>query len=511
MTKELENNKRIAKNTLYLYIRMFIIVLIGLYTSRVVLNILGVSDYGVYNVMGGVIGMLAYVNQLFAGASSRFLTIDLGRDDFVGLKQTFSMLNSLAIASGVIILVLGETIGLWFVNTQLNIDIDRMVAANWVYQCALISCFFTVLQNPFMASFIAHEQMNVYAFFSVFDAFLKLLVAFGLSYVLYDKLIVYSLLMLLISLLGTLLCFVVGLKINTECRLSFSFNRSRFNEMFNYSGWNMIGAFAGVLNNYGLNILLNIFFGTVVNAARGIAFQVSNIVKQFSTNFQTASNPQIIKYYAEDNVIGMTRLICNTSKYSAYLLLCLIIPVVYNIDSFLVVWLGQNPEYTSWFTRVILFQILFEAIDLPIGAGIHAVGRMKLPNLTSAIIYLCVFPLSYIAFEIGTGPILGYCVYMISTPLVLIIDLMILKKYSGFCPSTFVKTVLLPVLVILVVSNIFSLVFYYSIRGEGLMYFVIRSILCFFSVCVPVYFWGLSNKMKQTINNRFRSVWGCQR
>ena len=258
MSVEQENNKRIAKNTFYLYIRMFITMLVGLYTSRIVLDNLGVPDYGVYNVMGGIIGMLVYVNQLLSGGTSRFLTIDLGRNDATSLKQTFSISNTLALSSCFIILVLGETVGLWFMNTHLNIDPMRMSAANWVYQCALVSCLLTVLQNPFTASIIAHEKMGVYAYMSIIDVAMKLVIAFMLSWSDFDKLKLFAFLIFIANLINTIICISVSLVKFEESNLKVAYSHQKFKEMMSYSGWNMIGGFANVLNNYGLNILLNI-------------------------------------------------------------------------------------------------------------------------------------------------------------------------------------------------------------------------------------------------------------
>lgn len=506
MSTESENNKRIAKNTLYLYGRMFITMLVGLYTSRVVLNTLGVSDYGVYNVMGGIIGMLSYVNQLLSGATSRFLTMDLGRSDMKSLKQTFSMSNTLSFAAVIIILLLGETIGLWFVNAKLNIDPMRMGAANWVYQCALASCALSVLQTPYTASIIAHEKMDIYAYLSIFDVAMKLMVAFMLTWFDYDKLKLYALLMIAVNLLNFIIYRVICTKKFEECHFTFEFDKTKFMDMMGYSGWNMVGAFANVLNSYGLNILLNIFFGTVVNAARGIALQISNIVQQFYSNFQTASRPQIMKYYAQGDVQGMSNLICNTSKYCAFLLMCLVVPIIFNVDDFLMIWLGQKPEYTAWFCRIILLQIMFLAIDLPVGMGIHAIGKMKLPNITSAILNLSVFPITYLAFKFGSGPIWGYCVYLAITPFILLADLLILRKYCGFSIRRFVYSVLVPVSLIALLSSILSYAFVSIIAIDGLLGFVIKCFLSLFATVLSVYYLGLPKSMRHTLIFKVKSI-----
>lgn len=499
MPTESENNKRIAKNTVYLYIRMFITMLVGLYTSRVVLNTLGVSDYGIYNVMGGVIGMLAYVNSLLSGGTSRFLTMDIGKGDKNSLKLTFAMANTLGLAAAIIVLILGETLGLWFMKTQLNIDCSRMDAALWVYQCALASCCLTALQTPFTASIIAHEKMDIYAYMSIFDVVMKLCIVFMLTWFDFDKLKLYAVLMFSISLLNLLIYAAICIKKFEECKLSYAYNGDKFKEMMTYSGWNMVGAFANVLNNYGLNILLNIFFGTLVNAARGIAMQVNHVVAQFYSSFQTASRPQIMKYYAQGDVPGMSKLICNSSKYCSYLLLCIVIPLCFNIDGLLQLWLGQNPEYTSWFIRVMCIQVIFQCIDYPVGMGIHAVGRMKLPNITSAIMYLMVFPLSWVAFKLGSGPITGYCVYLAFAPLIMCVDLFILRRYAGFHIRNFISTVIIPIGIIALSGSIPSYFVNRILGSQSVWSILASSAISFVIVSSIIFFFGLPLSVRKKL------------
>lgn len=505
MPTESENNKRIAKNTVYLYIRMFITMLVGLYTSRVVLNTLGVSDYGIFNVMGGIIGMLTYVNTLLSGATSRFLTIDIGKGDDTSLRQTFSMANTLSFIAVAIILILGETVGLWFMNEKLNIDPARMEAANWVYQCALASCALSVVQTPYTASIIAHEKMDIYAYMSLFDVAMKLLIVFMLNWIDLDKLELYALLIFAVNLLDFIIYRVICSRRFMECHFSFDFNKTKFKEMMNYSGWNMITAFTNILNNYGLNILLNIFFGTVVNAARGIALQISNIVQQFYSNFQTASRPQIMKYYAQENVKGMSNLICNSSKYSAFLLICLMIPIVFNIDDFLMIWLGQRPEYTSWFCRLMIIQSLFFAIDGPVGMGLHAVGRMKVPNLISGFFYLCVFPLAYVSFRLGASPIAGYSIYIMFTPFILISDLLILRHYSGFSIKRFLMEVIKPLLLVVFASSVLSYLFVTVVDGEGLLWFFARCGFSLLFTVLAICYLGMSKNVRKKVIGTLRA------
>ena len=497
-TQTSDNNKRIAKNTVYLYFRMMVTVLVSLYTSRVILKTLGVSDFGVYNVMGGIIGMLGYVNSLLSGGTSRFLTIGLGKNDMVRLKMIFSTSFTLCVASALLILLLGETIGLWFVNTQLNIDPARMDAANWVYQCALFSSALTVIQTVFTASIISHEKMSIYAYMSILDVVFKLGIVFMLLWFDFDKLKLYALLMFVVN---SIVFFVYYLycKLNfEEIKTKFSLNKELFKEMFSYSSWNMIGGFSGVLNNYGINILLNIFFGTIVNASRGVALQVNNLVQQFYSNFQMASQPQIMKYYAQGKIADMSHLIVNNSKYCSLILLCPIIPIFIYVDKLLYIWLGQVPEYSSSFVRITLIYTFLCSIDAPVGMGIHAVGKMKLPNCTTAIVNFMNFPIVYFVIKLGANPIVSYCFTLTALPINICIDLFILRKYTGFSVATFVRKALIPIGYIALIGILVPLTISYLLPDTVVMT-ILKCIISALYVAVVIFFLGLSKGMKNKI------------
>lgn len=493
------NNKRIALNTIFLYIRMMVTMVIGFYTSRVVLNTLGVSDYGVYNVMGGVIGMLGYVNTLLSGGTSRFLTVALGKGDVEDLKKTFAVGNSLGWLSAVLIIILGETIGLWFMTTQLNIQPERLDAAFWVYQCALLSSALMVIMTPFSASVISHEKMNVYAYMSIIDVVLKLLIVYMLLAFDVDKLVLYSFLIFATNVLNLLIYIAYGRMHFEECRFRFSFDKVKIREMFSYSGWTMISAFAAILNNYGLNILLNIFFGTIVNAARGIALQVNSYVRQFFANFLLAARPQIFKYCAQRDYENMQRLIINNSRFSGLLVLVLMIPISFNIEGILYLWLGQCPEYTVWFVRMVLLQTFCQAIDMPIGDGIQAVGKMRLPSLTTSVVYLAIFPLTWIALKLGASPVAGYFVYIAVTPLVLAIDIAILCHYVGFNYRTYISKALVPLFVVSCISSIFPFMLNVFWVDSDVLSTIIKSVLDGIYVLVVCFYVGVPKHLRKRV------------
>lgn len=493
------NNKRIVKNTLYLYIRMFITMLVGFYTSRIVLNTLGVSDFGIYNVMGGIIAMLNYVRSLISGGTSRFLTISIGKNDLALMRKTFSTSIVLCIISAFAVFILGETIGLWFMNTQLNIPVERMYAANWVYQCALLSACVVVIQSPYSAAVLAHEHMNIYAYFSILDVFLKLSIVYVLWYLDWDKLILYALLLLASNMIVFVIHVVYCRKNFSECVFLLSLDRLLTKEMLKFSGWGIIGSMAHLLKDNGVNIVLNIFFGTTINAARGIAVQVSSVINNFYSNFQMAASPQIYKYYAQGEIQLMSRLICNSALFCSLLLLCLMVPVMVNIDGMLFLWLGQNPVYTSEFVWLMLLQVLFTAIDLPVGQGITAVGRMKIPALLTASIYFAIFPLTILFIKLGAGPTISNIVFMGLTPVILGLDLWVLWKYTGFDWRYFMKHVVCRIILLLVISLSISYGISIILPLHGFIKTLLSCLLSFGVVTIVVWNFGLNSEIRTRV------------
>lgn len=494
------NNKRIAKNTLFLYFRMILTMIVGLFTSRVVLQTLGVSDYGVYNVMGGIIGMLGYVNTLLAGGTSRFLTIGLGENNLPKLKLTFSTTVGLTMFTAFLVLVLGETVGLWFMNNHLNIAPERMGAAQWVYQCALVSSALTITQSPYTASIISHEKMKIYAYMSIFDVVMKLLIVYMLLVFDYDKLIVYSILMFAVNFLNIIIYRTYCVRSFEECKFSLKFDKQIFKKMFSFSGWNMLGSLSALLMDQGVSIIINIFFGTVINAAKGVANQVSNIIRQLYSNFQLAARPQIMKYYAQGEFTEMFKLMTKTSKYCSYLLICIIVPVIVNIDGLLNIWLVEVPAYCVAFIRLTLLYTLFRAVDEPLTAGIHAVGKMKLPNMTTAVINMMVFPVTWLVCKLGGSPITANIIFVIDAPIILSIDLWILRKYIQFPVLDFVKGSVIPVLGYFVISLSMPIVLV-SFLPHTALYCIFSSLISLFFTVGVIYSMALPKPLKIKIQN----------
>lgn len=498
-----ENNKRIAKNTLYLYLRMLLLLFVGLFTSRVTLNALGVHDFGLLSVVGGVLGFLGYFSGLLGQGTSRFLTVGLGKGDINELKNIFSACSAIHIVFALLTLVAGETVGLWFVNNKLVIDAERMFAANWVYQLSLMNALLSIIQAPFMATIISHEKMPTFAFMSIYDVVMKMLVVCLLLYIDTDKLILYSTFYSGVSLTTFLIYRIYCLRHFEECNLRLKWDVKLYKEIWNYVGWNSIGSFAFMANMQGITILLNMFFSTTVNAARGIAFTVSAHVNNFVANFQTAVRPQVMKNFAQGDYPAMNRLICNNAKYSSYLLILIGLPVAVETPFLIDLWLGQVPEFVVVFIRLTLLQMLFQGIDFPVGDGIHAFGRMKLPNITSSIAYLSVLPITYIALKLGASPVVAYIVSILTFPVALGCDLWILNKYSGFNIKYYLKKVPATSFFILIISAI-PILYIHSLLEESWLRLVVVTGTSVFTSGVAIMYIGLNKEMRAKIVHKLK-------
>lgn len=397
-----DNNRRIARNTFLLYIRMLFNMAVSLYTSRAVLNILGIDDFGIYNVVGGVIMMFTFLNNAMTASTQRFLTFEIGKNASIHKVFSSSILIHRSIA--LIIFILSETIGLWFVNSQLNISVDRMTAANWVYQCSIFICIINIISLPYNATIIAYEKMKAFAYISIIETCLKLIVVLLLPLFSFDKLIIYSLLLLSIFI-------IIRIIYTRYCHCEFPITKEKlymdkkiFKEMASFASWSMLGNIALITYTQGVNILLNIFFGPAINAARGIAIQVQNTINSFCLNFQTALNPQITKSFAAYELPYMHSLIIRSSKFSFYLLLILSLPVLIETNIILTWWLKEVPRYTVNFVRLMLLISMVEVMSNPLIISAQATGKIQLYQITIGSVLICILPLSYIALKFGFSP-----------------------------------------------------------------------------------------------------------
>lgn len=453
MSSTTENNKRIAKNTLLLYFRMFITMAIGLYTSRIVLQTLGISDYGIYNVVGGIITMLSFLNAGMVASSQRFISYELGRNDIPRLKTVFCTSISIHLFIALIAFIVAETLGLWFINTQLNIDAERMTAANWVYQCSILTYMVNVISVPYNSCIVAHEKMSAFAYISILEVTLKLAVVFLLWVLPFDKLVVYAILILIVSVLIRF-CYTIYCKRHfEECIYHFEFDKSLFKEMFSFAGWSIIGNLGFSFKDQASNIILNIFYGTTLNAARGIGMQVSGIVNTFSSNFSMALNPQITKQYAASNEEESRKLVYAGSRYTFYLLTLISIPVIINVDYILELWLGVVPEYTSYFLILSLISALLYAVSGCVTTAIQATGNVKKFQIGISVLMLLELPMAYILLHLGYPP------YSVMYPTLLTYTIAIFFRFylikhmvSGYSFKYYILKVLIPCLFVFTLS-----------------------------------------------------------
>lgn len=389
-------NKRIAKNTLLLYIRMAFLMAITLYTSRIILQVLGVTDYGIYNVVGGVVTMLGFLGSSLSGATSRFITFELGTGNFDNVKRVFRCAITIHYILAIVIFILAETICFWFVMNKMVIPNDRMIAAIWVYQCSIVTFIVSILSVPYNALIIAHEQMKAFAYISIFEAVTKLIVVFMLKYTNLDRLILYAILILIVQIFIRLLYTIYCNRHFSESSARWLWDKNISRKMAIYAGWTMNGDLAVIGYTQGINILLNLFFGPTVNAARGIAVQVQSAVNQFFGNFQMAVRPQITKLYAQGELQHMHNLIINSCKYSYYLILIVAVPILANTEFILNLWLDNVPEHAVAFTQIMIIVCINGAFSQPTIMAIHATGNIKVFQIVEGSLLLLVLPISYI-------------------------------------------------------------------------------------------------------------------
>lgn len=449
-----QNYKRIAKNTMFLYFRMIIIMAVSFYTIGVVLDVLGVTDFGLYNLVASFVAIMVFLNGTLTSGTQRFLTFEIGKNDLKKLKQTFSTALLIHIALAFLILLLGETIGLWFLYEKMNIPADRFDAAFWAYQFAVFSTMVTVMQVPYNALIIAHERMHIFAYISIVEAVLKLLIVYLLLLSSYDKLVTYAILMFLVSVFIAFIYRTYVLKNYEESHLEFSFDRDIVKSMMHFSGWNIFGTLGSLLSAQGINIILNIFFGPVAVAARAISMQVSGGLSQFVNGFQQAVTPQITKLYASNQLEEMNKLLYQNSKYAFLLLWFLALPVLMQTEYILNLWLVEVPQNATVFCQIIIVHGLISSLNRPYVMAIHATGNMKQTNVTAGVILILVLPISYILLDNGFSIITPLIIYMIATVLCFIIELYYLKKWINVSVISLFKNTLFPVAMIAILSII---------------------------------------------------------
>lgn len=452
------DNKRIAKNTLYMYFRMFITMGVSLYTSRVILSALGADDYGLYNVVGGIVAMFGFISGAMTNTTSRYITFNLGLNDPNRLRNVFSMAVIIHIALALLILLLGETIGLWYLKEKLVIPEGREYAAAILYQLSIASAIVNLLYLPFNSAIIAHEKMGTFAFISILDAFLKLAICFFVKSTSGDKLIFYGVLLFAIYIIDITIYTTYCFNKFKETKLHWFFDRQLFKEMFGFAGWSLFGNFSYVFYSQGINLMLNAFFGTAVNAARGIAVQVESVITNFANNVQTAINPQIIKSYADSHVERMTSLIFASSRFCFFLLFALTLPIVLEADFILELWLVNVPQHTVNFIRITLSMATLNALSNPLFTANLASGKVRVYQITLSCISYAMMPITYFALKFSEMPEMVFICLFICKIIEQIARIFVFKSQIGIPVKSYVKSVIFPVLLVFLISVPFPIV-----------------------------------------------------
>ncbi|MDD3138104.1 MAG: hypothetical protein PHX08_03920 [Lachnospiraceae bacterium] len=495
----------IAKNTLFLFIRSIVVLVLTLYTSRVVLNTLGVEDFGIFNVVGGLATMFVFISSTMTNAINRFLSFELGRNALDRVNNVFSCSIIIQLAIAIVIIIISETLGLWLLYSKLSIPADRFSAAFWVYQFAVGLCVVQITRIPYDALIISHERFNIFAYFSIANVLLRLIVAIALPFLSVDKLVVYSLLIFILGIIMNEGYRIYARKHFPQIRFNRHIDKDIIKSMFSFSGWTFLGNIAWMGYTKGIDLLLNIFLGPVVNAANAIAQQIQAAVGTLSSNIQSAMNPQIIKSYSDGQLDNMHKLIVSNTKYSFFLVWAMFLPIFFETEIILKLWLKDVINYSVILTRMILILCLLNTLSRPLMTGIHATGNIKLLQIVESAILLTIVPISYITLKLGMPAHIPYVVYIcveLVTQLARMFIILPRIKYPflSYCQSTFFK--LIPVVLI---SFVLSLPIHIML-GQGILRLLMQVIFGSAILLFAIFYFGITKKEKEWILVRLKKI-----
>ncbi len=499
------DNKRIAKNTAFLYFRMLLTMVIGLFSVRIILQALGEEDYGIYSIVGGVVTMLAFVNNALSSSTQRFLSFELGTNNKDRLKSVFATSMYLYGILCIVITVFAESVGLWFVNTHLNIPFHRMSAANWVYQLSIISFLFSIMQAPYNAAIIAHERMEIYAYVSIGEACMKLGMIFALLYIGEDKLILYSLLMAISTIAVFMFYKIYCNKYFEESRFKYGLNKAMARELFSFVSWSMWGALANIFRGQGVNFVLNIFCGVIVNTARGIAFQLDNAVNTLVQNFYVAVKPQIIKSYSANKQEEVRNLVHMTTRLGYYLMLIPSIIFLFDMDEILSIWLGNVPQYAAIFTKLVLINNVILAIATPMMIVIHASGKVGKYQLFSGLIHMSVLPVVFIVVKYTLNPIYAFSIAIPFSIMYCWLCYHYASKHVEMKIGWYLK--LLGRLLLVTLLSLAIPFFVYCSQPRGLYRLIVGSIAATFSTIIVVLLIGIKKNERNALFEKIKNVY----
>lgn len=505
MTNTSANNKRIAKNTLLLYFRMLFMMAVNLYTSRVVLNALGVEDFGIYNVVGGVVAMFSMLSGSLSAAITRFITYELGTGNKESLKKIFSSSVTIQIGLAVLIVLLAEAVGVWFLNVKMNIPDERMIAANWVYQFSILTFAINLISVPYNASIIAHERMSAFAYISILEAIGKLVIAFLIVISPMDKLIFYAIQMCTVALIVRFTYGAYCKRHFEECTYHFIFDKDLLKRMFGFAGWNFIGTASVVLRDQGGNVVINLFCGPAVNAARGIAFQVNNAINGFVTNFMTALNPQITKSYAAGDRDYMMTLIYQGARLSFYMLLSLSLPVLVNTHYILELWLKIVPDHAVLFVQLVLVFAMSESISNPLITAMLATGKIRNYQLVVGGLQMMNLPVSYLLLHMGMFPEVVIVVAIAISQCCLAARLLMLRGMIGLSVRKYIKRVYINVLAVTVVAAIIPFLLTNKLE-ESFLNFILLSLIALICTGITIYYIGCNKAERKFMLNKLCTI-----
>lgn len=499
MSEQLTSNKTIAKNTIFLYFRMMFTMAISLYTSRVILQKLGVQDYGIYQAVGGIVGFLSFINGALSTGSSRFLTFALGEGDKKKLRRTFSTTLIVHIVLAVFIAIVAELGGLWFIEHKMVIPSDRIDAAVFTFHLSIVTALLTLTQVPYNACIIAHERMSIFAYISIVEVSLKLIIVYLLTIWSFDRLMLYASLLFVVQA-GLMVFYRYYCSRNfVESRFKLIFDRSIFKEIASFSGWSLFSNASIALNSQGILLLLNMFFSPAVVAARAISIQVNMAANQFVSNFRTAVNPQIVKKYASKDYEGSKYLLLSSTKYSYYLMLILALPIYFSADQLLHIWLGVVPEYTTIFLQIIIIQSLFQVFDTSFYTALYAKGQLRENAILSPLFGFISFPIVYFLFKAGFSPVtlslanlVSYAILGVIVKPILVINIVNYNRSDIFnvffiCAKVSIIAIIIPLIVYFKIENITTNMW---------IQFILLVIISVSSVIMSIWTFGLDSETK---------------
>ncbi len=498
MPTYIPDNQRMARNTAMLYFRMALMMCIALYTSRVILQALGIEDYGIYNVVGGIVILFSFINDGMTVSTQRFLSFEMGKDNHERLHEVFVTSIHIHLLISLVIVFLAETVGLWFLLEKLVIPPDRLDAAFWVYQLSIVTAVINIMSFPYNAAIIAHERMSAFAYISVLDAILKLLIVYLLMAFDYNRLVLYAILFACEKLMIRMVYNVYCVRHFKECRYSWVHNKALFKEMVSFAGWSMWGNFAYVAILQGVNILLNLFFGPVVNAARAVAIQVQGAVSQFAKNFQMAINPQITKTYASGQMAEVHSLIFLSSKITFYLLLALCIPLIVETPNILRLWLEEVPDYTVPFVRLMLLTLVMELISDPLATTIAATGKIRRYEIINGSLILLTLPIAYVALRLGGSPWSVYLVQFVVAFMACGVRLYNVMSMIQMSIKEYLLMVVKPCLTVAILSALVPMVMKLALPS-GLLFSLLTIIITVFTTVTACYLAGMNTEERALI------------